>query len=81
MFRDKEYYTKCILKKDTAEGCPRFKVSQILEKAKTNYSSIALTGAVIRILITWQCDFDFTKVCPPPTYSFQAIDEGANLFG
>lgn len=74
LLKDADYFQNCIHNEKTDNTCPVFRVHQILENAGYNYTSIARLGTMVRILITWNCDFDLTKTCPPPKYSFQSME-------
>ncbi|KAK7087843.1 P2X purinoceptor 4-like [Littorina saxatilis] len=54
--------------------CPFFKVNTIVEETGNSFRSIVVEGAVIQIIISWDCDFDYSNECRPE-YSFYRLDQ------
>ncbi|XP_070206183.1 P2X purinoceptor 4-like [Littorina saxatilis] len=53
--------------------CPIFKISTIAQEAGYSFNSMMIEGAVIEIIIKWDCNFDCDDECLP-TYSFHRLD-------
>uniref|UniRef100_UPI003AADB00A P2X purinoceptor 7 n=1 Tax=Centroberyx gerrardi TaxID=166262 RepID=UPI003AADB00A len=55
--------------------CPIFRLGDIVQEARENFSEMAVEGGVIGIQIKWDCNLDrFSHRCLP-RYSFRRLDE------
>lgn len=54
--------------------CPIFVLSEITSRAGENYTDMAKEGGVMQILITWNCNLDFSEDECLPKYSFRRLD-------
>ncbi|NXI50929.1 P2RX7 protein, partial [Chloroceryle aenea] len=67
--------TSCKYNKKTSPLCPIFRLGDILQEAKENFSEMAITGGIIAIEINWDC---YLKSCSHncnPTYGFRRLDD------
>ncbi|KAL0979547.1 hypothetical protein UPYG_G00186420 [Umbra pygmaea] len=69
------YLKRCQFNRRTDPWCPIFRLGDIVQEARENFSEIAMEGAVIGIQIKWDCNLDgFLRNCLPK-YSFRRLDE------
>ncbi|CAF1367905.1 unnamed protein product, partial [Didymodactylos carnosus] len=72
----RSYMTSCIYNK-TNKLCPIFRLRQIVEAVENDEderASMLKHGAVIRLKIYWDCNFDLNVRKCVPEYSFRRID-------
>ncbi|KAI1300157.1 P2X purinoceptor 4 [Halotydeus destructor] len=55
--------------------CPIFELGQIVAEAGQDYDELASKGAVIGIIISWNCDLDLEESKCLPKYSFRRLDD------
>ena len=72
---NKTYLASCLYNNETDPFCPVFRLRTMVESAGQKFSDIAVEGAVISVIIDWECDLDhdFKKHCRPE-YSFRRLD-------
>ncbi|CAG5126492.1 unnamed protein product, partial [Candidula unifasciata] len=56
--------------------CPIFELGVIARGAGVEYSSLLTKGGIIKIIIDWNCDLDFSEDYCRPEYSFRWLDSG-----
>ncbi|XP_062310131.1 P2X purinoceptor 7 [Osmerus eperlanus] len=72
---DSTYLKGCRFNKYRDPLCPIFRLGDIIQEAKENFSQMAVEGGVIGIQINWDCNLDgFSQNCLPK-YSFRRLDE------
>ncbi|GAB6019846.1 hypothetical protein CHUAL_001386 [Chamberlinius hualienensis] len=73
---DLQYLETCQFSSLADPLCPIFRLGTIVREAGEDYEKIAIKGAVLNIIITWECnlDFDPDKYCKP-SYSFRRLDD------
>lgn len=69
-----EYKQSCLYGANKNKKCPRFIIQNMLESADINVDRAIVDGAIIRLVIKWDCDFDWSMACSP-TYSFEKMEE------
>ncbi|XP_036383179.1 P2X purinoceptor 7 [Megalops cyprinoides] len=69
------YLKRCTFNRLTDPFCPIFRLGDIVQEAKENFSDLAVEGGVIGIQIKWDCDLDRLFHRCLPTYSFRRLDE------
>ncbi|XP_055513390.1 P2X purinoceptor 1 [Leucoraja erinacea] len=69
-FITKAYLRNCTYHKVHHPLCPVFRLGHIAEEIKENFSTLAYRGAMIGIVIDWDCDLDWPVTDCKPTYSF-----------
>uniref|UniRef100_A0A8C3PX42 P2X purinoceptor n=1 Tax=Chrysolophus pictus TaxID=9089 RepID=A0A8C3PX42_CHRPC len=67
--------TSCKFNKVTDPLCPIFRLGDILQEAKENFSEVAVKGGIIAIEIKWDCDLDRWSYYCSPEYSFRRLDD------
>ncbi|TRY75115.1 hypothetical protein TCAL_08494 [Tigriopus californicus] len=69
------YLQSCLYDQETDPFCPVFKLGTIVRLANETYEDIAINGAVMSIIIHWDCnlDHDFMSRCVP-IYKFRRLD-------
>ncbi|XP_058889160.1 P2X purinoceptor 4-like isoform X1 [Acipenser ruthenus] len=69
------YLRGCIFNRTTDPYCPIFRLGDIVQEARENFTEMAIEGGVIAIQINWECNLDqlFHKCIPE--YSFRRLDE------
>lgn len=69
------YLQSCLYDEKTDPFCPVFKLGTIVSLANETYENIAVNGAVMSIVIHWDCDLDhdFMSQCVP-IYKFRRLD-------
>ncbi|NXL92777.1 P2RX7 protein, partial [Alectura lathami] len=65
----------CKFNKTTSPLCPIFRLGDILQEAKENFSEVAVKGGIIAIEIKWDCDLDSWFYSCSPEYSFRRLDD------
>uniref|UniRef100_A0A8C8CWJ7 P2X purinoceptor n=1 Tax=Oncorhynchus tshawytscha TaxID=74940 RepID=A0A8C8CWJ7_ONCTS len=69
------YLKHCQFNRRTDPWCPIFRLGDIVQEARENFSEMAVEGGVIGIQIKWDCNLDgFLRNCLPK-YSFRRLDE------
>ncbi|XP_041719671.1 P2X purinoceptor 7 isoform X1 [Coregonus clupeaformis] len=69
------YLKRCQFNRHTDPSCPIFRLGDIVQEARENFSEMAVEGGVIGIQIKWDCNLDgFLRNCLPK-YSFRRLDE------
>uniref|UniRef100_A0A3P8X9U7 P2X purinoceptor n=1 Tax=Esox lucius TaxID=8010 RepID=A0A3P8X9U7_ESOLU len=69
------YLKHCQFNSRTDPRCPIFRLGNIVQEARENFSEMAVEGGVIGIQISWDCNLDgFLRNCLPK-YSFRRLDE------
>ncbi|XP_075023839.1 P2X purinoceptor 7 [Calonectris borealis] len=66
--------TSCTYNKITSPLCPIFRLGDILQEAKENFSEVAVKGGIIAIEINWDCNLDSFYDCSPK-YGFRRLDD------
>ncbi|NXS53178.1 P2RX7 protein, partial [Brachypteracias leptosomus] len=66
--------TFCTYNKDTDPSCPIFRLGDILQELKENFSEFAVKGGIIAIEINWNCNLDSWFYDCSPKYSFRRLD-------
>ncbi|NXY86019.1 P2RX7 protein, partial [Alcedo cyanopectus] len=66
--------TSCMYNKETSPLCPIFRLGDILQEAKENFSKMAIKGGIISIEINWDCDLDSWFYSCNPKYVFRRLD-------
>ncbi|NXT42248.1 P2RX7 protein, partial [Pelecanoides urinatrix] len=66
--------TSCTYNKITSPLCPIFRLGDILQEAKENFSEVAVKGGIIAIDINWDCNLDSFYDCSPK-YGFRRLDD------
>ncbi|BFZ05472.1 hypothetical protein BsWGS_08511 [Bradybaena similaris] len=56
--------------------CPIFVLGDIARAAGVVYSKIVKTGGVVKIIIDWECNLDYSEEYCTPKYSFSWLDSG-----
>ncbi|KAJ7994069.1 hypothetical protein DPEC_G00262110 [Dallia pectoralis] len=69
------YLRRCQFNSRTDPWCPIFRLGDIVEEARENFSEIAVEGGVIGIQIRWDCNLDWFLQNCLPKYSFSRLDE------
>ncbi|KAL4660337.1 P2X purinoceptor 4-like [Arapaima gigas] len=72
---NESYLKSCSYNRHSDPLCPIFRLGDIVQEAKENFTEMAVEGGVIGIQINWDCDLDklFHKCLP--SYSFRRLDE------
>ncbi|KAJ8285764.1 hypothetical protein GJAV_G00030670 [Gymnothorax javanicus] len=70
-----KYLRSCTFDRRTDPFCPIFRLGDIVQEAKENFSEMAVEGGVIGIQIMWNCDLDRLFLRCLPRYSFRRLDE------
>ncbi|MBN3296100.1 P2RX7 protein, partial [Amia calva] len=69
------YLKSCTYNRRTDPFCPIFRLGDIVQETRENFSEMAVEGGVIGIQINWDCNLDrFFHRCLPE-YSFRRLDE------
>ncbi|KAF4520677.1 hypothetical protein B566_EDAN006353 [Ephemera danica] len=70
------YLHNCTFNETTDLFCPVFRIGHLVRGAGLNFSTVALKGAIISIVIRWYCnlDLDIDTYCIPK-YSFQSLSD------
>uniref|UniRef100_A0A8C9U024 P2X purinoceptor n=1 Tax=Scleropages formosus TaxID=113540 RepID=A0A8C9U024_SCLFO len=72
----KESYLKsCTFNRRSDPLCPIFRLGDIVQEAKENFTEMAVEGGVMGIQINWDCDLDRLFHKCRPSYSFRRLDE------
>ncbi|KFV97825.1 P2X purinoceptor 7, partial [Fulmarus glacialis] len=66
--------SSCTYNKITSPLCPIFRLGDILQEAKENFSEVAVKGGIIAIEINWDCNLDSFYDCNPK-YGFRRLDD------
>ncbi|NXH76040.1 P2RX7 protein, partial [Hydrobates tethys] len=66
--------TSCTYNKVTSPLCPIFRLGDMLQEAKENFSEVAVKGAIIAIEINWDCNLDRWFYDCTPKYGFRRLD-------
>ncbi|XP_072099273.1 P2X purinoceptor 1 [Mobula birostris] len=69
----KAYLRNCTYHKVHHPLCPVFRLGSIAEEINENFSALAYRGAIIGIVIHWDCDLDWPVTQCKPTYSFHQL--------
>ncbi|NXI67091.1 P2RX7 protein, partial [Anseranas semipalmata] len=69
------FNSSCIFNKITSPLCPIFRLGDILQEAKENFSEVAVKGGIIAIEIKWDCNLDSWSYSCSPEYSFRRLDD------
>ncbi|XP_062887830.1 P2X purinoceptor 1 [Mobula hypostoma] len=69
----KAYLQNCTYHKVHHPLCPVFRLGSIAEEINENFSALAYRGAIIGIVIHWDCDLDWPVTQCKPTYSFHQL--------
>ncbi|NXX93246.1 P2RX7 protein, partial [Centropus bengalensis] len=67
--------TSCTYNKKTSPFCPIFRLGDILQESKQNFSEVAVKGGIIAIEINWDCDLDSWFYDCTPKYGFRRLDD------
>ncbi|NXN71599.1 P2RX7 protein, partial [Himantopus himantopus] len=67
--------TSCTYNKITSPHCPIFRLGDILQEAKQNFSEMAVKGGIIAIEINWDCNLDSWFYDCSPKYGFHRLDD------
>ncbi|NXE72108.1 P2RX7 protein, partial [Cochlearius cochlearius] len=67
--------TSCTYNKITSPLCPIFRLGDILQEAKENFSEVAVKGGIIAIEINWDCNLDSWFYHCSPKYDFRRLDD------
>ncbi|XP_032864331.2 P2X purinoceptor 7 isoform X1 [Tyto alba] len=67
--------TSCTYNKITSPLCPIFRLGDILQEAKENFSEMAVKGGIIAIEINWDCNLDSWSYDCHPKYGFRRLDD------
>uniref|UniRef100_A0A8D0FKT7 P2X purinoceptor n=1 Tax=Strix occidentalis caurina TaxID=311401 RepID=A0A8D0FKT7_STROC len=67
--------TSCTYNKITSPLCPIFRLGDILQEAKENFSEMAVKGGIIAIEINWDCNLDRWFYDCHPEYGFRRLDD------
>ncbi|KAJ8263308.1 hypothetical protein COCON_G00157650 [Conger conger] len=70
-----KYLKSCTFSRQTDPFCPIFRLGDIVQEARENFSEMAVEGGVIGIQIMWNCNLDRLFHRCLPTYSFRRLDE------
>ncbi|KAI6076156.1 P2X purinoceptor 7 [Aix galericulata] len=68
------FNSSCTFNKITSPLCPIFRLGDILQEAKENFSEVAVKGGVIAIEIKWDCNLDSWSYYCSPEYGFRRLD-------
>lgn len=68
------FNSSCTFNKITSPLCPIFRLGDILQEAKENFSEVAVKGGIIAIEIKWDCDLDSWSYYCIPEYGFRRLD-------
>ncbi|NXH10957.1 P2RX7 protein, partial [Bucco capensis] len=68
------FNTSCTYNKKTSPLCPIFRLGDILQEAKENFSEMAVKGGIIAIEINWDCNLDSWFYDCNPKYGFRRLD-------
>ncbi|KFP96560.1 P2X purinoceptor 7, partial [Leptosomus discolor] len=66
--------TSCTYNKINSPLCPIFRLGDILQEAKENFSEVAVKGGIIAIEINWDCNLDSWFYDCSPKYGFRRLD-------
>ncbi|XP_072343218.1 P2X purinoceptor 2 isoform X1 [Scyliorhinus torazame] len=72
--RDPNYLRSCTFDEETNLYCPIFPLSLIIEKAGETFDNLSLTGGILGVIISWNCDLDKAASECKPHYSFRRLD-------
>ncbi|KAL8558176.1 hypothetical protein ACOMHN_064995 [Nucella lapillus] len=61
---------------DNDQFCPIFNLGTIVSQTGHTYQSVAREGGVIQIVVTWDCDLDYSEEDCLPKYTFRRLDRG-----
>uniref|UniRef100_A0A663MJH6 P2X purinoceptor 7 n=1 Tax=Athene cunicularia TaxID=194338 RepID=A0A663MJH6_ATHCN len=67
--------TSCTYNKNTSPHCPIFRLGDIIQEAKENFSEMAVKGGIIAIEINWDCNLDRWFYNCHPEYGFHRLDD------
>ncbi|NXW02183.1 P2RX7 protein, partial [Fregetta grallaria] len=67
--------TSCTYNKTTSPLCPIFRLGDILQEAKENFSEVAVKGGIMAIEINWDCNLDSWFYDCSPKYGFRRLDD------
>ncbi|NXK04136.1 P2RX7 protein, partial [Herpetotheres cachinnans] len=70
-----DFNTSCTYNKITSPFCPVFRLGDILQEAKENFSEVAVKGGIIAIEINWDCNLDRWFYDCSPKYGFYRLDD------
>ncbi|XP_041348951.1 P2X purinoceptor 4-like isoform X2 [Gigantopelta aegis] len=75
-FKDNKQLAKCRYSPTDPlnKFCPIFKLADIAKYAGQNYDNMTKWGAVVQILIHWDCDLDYDVEDCVPAYGFRRLD-------
>ncbi|NXC42436.1 P2RX7 protein, partial [Penelope pileata] len=68
------FNSSCTFNKITSPLCPIFRLGDILQEAKENFSEVAVKGGIIAIEIKWDCNLDSWFYFCSPEYRFRRLD-------
>ncbi|XP_069741105.1 P2X purinoceptor 1 isoform X2 [Narcine bancroftii] len=74
----KAYLQNCTYHKLHHPLCPVFRLGYIAEEIHENFSALAYRGAMIGIVINWNCDLDKPESHCKPRYSFHQLYRSLN---
>ncbi|MGH0151452.1 UNVERIFIED_CONTAM: hypothetical protein FKN15_024102 [Acipenser sinensis] len=69
------YLRGCVFNRTTDPYCPIFRLGDIVQEARENFTEMAIEGGVIAIQINWECNLDRLFHKCVPEYSFRRLDE------
>ncbi|KAL8591943.1 hypothetical protein ACOMHN_020421 [Nucella lapillus] len=78
-FKNDSQLSSCRFDPDDSQNklCPIFVLSKVTQLAGvSNYTELALSGGVIQIVVTWDCDLDYSEEDCLPKYTFRRLDRG-----
>nr|XP_020852391.1 P2X purinoceptor 6 isoform X2 [Phascolarctos cinereus] len=76
---DSTYFKSCRYDALFSPFCPVFRVGDVVEAAGEDFEDLALSGGVVRIQISWDCDLDRPGIECQPCYSFWLQEKGYNF--
>uniref|UniRef100_A0A4X2M009 Purinergic receptor P2X 6 n=1 Tax=Vombatus ursinus TaxID=29139 RepID=A0A4X2M009_VOMUR len=76
---DNTYFKSCRYDALFSPFCPVFRVGDVVKAAGGDFEDLALSGGVVRIQISWDCDLDRPGIECQPCYSFWLQEKGYNF--
>eukprot|EP00794_Sanderia_malayensis_P014286 gene14287-15773_t len=70
-----DYLKNCHYNAGKDELCPIFRLGHIVETAGYNFDELAYKGGIIAIMISWNCNLDYSSDYCSPKYKFKRIDD------
>ncbi|OQV14284.1 P2X purinoceptor 4 [Hypsibius exemplaris] len=69
------YFATCLYHPETDPLCPVFRLGDIVSFSGERYEELVHLGAIIGIIIEWNCNLDYDIALCLPKYTFRRIDD------